>query len=230
MTISGVSEAAGSVQAQMPQSGNDPVSKELERQIAEAKQAMQELSTVEGKSPEEKMQERQELQKKITSLEQQLRQHQIEQRKEQQSAKNEVDELTGADRLKNQDGDEAVFSKEGMNALVSADSAMKQAKVQGRVSRQLDAQAKTLRTEIKLDGGRGNAEAKENALADLEQRAAGAMQAQGKTLAEAAQKLRETSEKENEQEEKELMVTEEEKEQAEEMKVEEMVAAGEEEV
>lgn len=228
MNISGVSEAGSSVKMQMPQSGNDPVSKELERQIAEAKQAMQGLSAAEGKSPEEKMQERQELQKKITNLEQQLRQHQIEQRKEQQSAKNEVDELTGADRRQNQDGDEAIFSKEGMNALVSADSAIKQAKVQGRVSGQLDAQAKALRTEIKLDGGRGNAEAKENALADLEQRAASAMQAQGETLAGAAEKLRETSERENEQEEKELIVNEEEKQ--EDVKAEELAAVSEKDV
>ena len=230
MTVSGVSEVGSSVQAKMPQLGNDPVSKELEKQIAEAKQAMQALSTAEGKSPEEKMQERQELQKKITSLEQQLRQHQIEQRKEQQNAKNEVDELTGADRRQNQDGDEAVFSKEGMNALVSADSAIKQAKVQGRVSRQLEAQANSLRTEIKLDGGRGNAEKKEEALADLEQRAVSAKQAQGETLAEAAGKLKETSEKEREQEEKELPVTEEEEQQAEAMEAEEMAAVSEEEI
>lgn len=227
MTIGGVSEVGSSVQVQMPQLGNDPVSKEMERQIAEARQAMQELSTAEGKSPEEKMQERQELQKKITNLEQQLRQHQIEQRKEQQAAKNEVDELTGADRHQNQDGDVAIFSKEGMDALVSADSAIKQAKVQGRVSGQLDAQAKTLRTEIKLDGGRGNVEAKEAALADLGQRAVNAMQAQGETLAGAAEKLRETSEKGNEQEGKELTVADE---QEEAVEAERVVAVSEEDV
>lgn len=213
MKIGGVNEVGGSVQAQMPQAGSDPVSKELERQIAEAKQAMQELSGAEGKSPEEKMQARQELQKKITSLEQQLRQHQIEQRKEQQNGKNEVDELTGADRRQNQDGDEAVFSKEGMNALVSADSAMKQAKVQGHVSRRMEAEAQTLRTEIKLDAGKGNVEKKQEALADLEQRAVNAMQAQGETLTGAAEKLHEASEKENEQEEQQVTEEEEQEEE-----------------
>lgn len=200
MQIGGVSEAGSSVQAQMPQA-EDAVSRELQRQIAEAKQAMQELSNAEGKSPEEKMKERQELQKKITNLEQQLRQHQIEQCKGQQNGKNQVDELTGANSRRNQDGDEAVFSKEGMNALVSADSAIKQAKVQGRVSTQLEAQAKSLRTEIELDGARGNVEKKQEALADLEQRAVKAMQAQGGTLAEAAEKLQQASEKEEEQKE-----------------------------
>lgn len=59
---------------------------------------LQELSSNQELSLEEKMKKRQEIQQEISSLTQQLRQHQIELRKQQQNkSSNSVDELTGAD-------------------------------------------------------------------------------------------------------------------------------------
>lgn len=64
---------------------NDSVSKNIQNQIANAQQKLQDLSSNEELSLEDKMKKRQVIQQEITNLNQQLRQHQIEQRKEQQS-------------------------------------------------------------------------------------------------------------------------------------------------
>ena len=63
---------------------NDSVSKNIQNQIANAQKKLQELSSNEELSIEDKMKKRQEIQQEINNLNQQLRQHQIEQRKEQQ--------------------------------------------------------------------------------------------------------------------------------------------------
>ena len=64
--------------------GNDSVSKNIQNQIANAQQKLQDLSSNEEMSLEDKMKKRQEIQQEINNLNQQLRRHQIEQRKEQQ--------------------------------------------------------------------------------------------------------------------------------------------------
>ena len=65
--------------------GNDSVSKNIQNQIANAQQKLQDLSSNEEMSLEDKMKKRQEIQQEINNLNQQLRQHQIEQRNKQQS-------------------------------------------------------------------------------------------------------------------------------------------------
>ena len=72
---------------------NDSVSKNIQNQIANAQQKLQDLSSNEELSLEDKMKKRQEIQQEITNLNQQLRQHQIEQRKEQQSKKSSMDDM-----------------------------------------------------------------------------------------------------------------------------------------
>ena len=57
---------------------NDSVSKNIQNQIANAQQKLQDLSSNEELSLEDKMKKRQEIQQEITNLNQQLRQHQIE--------------------------------------------------------------------------------------------------------------------------------------------------------
>ena len=60
--------------------GNDSVSKNIQNQIANAQQKLQDLSSNEEMSLEDKMKKRQEIQQEINNLNQQLRQHQIEQK------------------------------------------------------------------------------------------------------------------------------------------------------
>lgn len=78
---------------------NDSVSKNIQNQIANAQQKLQDLSSNEELSLEDKMKKRQEIQQEITNLNQQLRQHQIEQRKEQQSKKSSMDDMVAGTKI-----------------------------------------------------------------------------------------------------------------------------------
>ena len=60
---------------------SDSYTKNIQRQIADAQQKLQDLSSNEELSLEDKMKKRQEIQQEITNLNQQLRQHQMEQRR-----------------------------------------------------------------------------------------------------------------------------------------------------
>ena len=115
---------------------NDSVSKNIQNQIANAQQKLQDLSSNEELSLEDKMKKRQEIQQEITNLNQQLRQHQIEQRKEQQSKKSSMDDMVAG--TKNTSAKKGTgLSQAGMRAMISADSSMKQAKVQGSMTAQM---------------------------------------------------------------------------------------------
>ena len=146
---------------------NDSVSKNIQNQIANAQQKLQDLSSNEELSLEDKMKKRQEIQQEITNLNQQLRQHQIEQRKEQQSKKSSMDDIVAG--TKNTSAKKGTgLSQAGMRAMISADSSMKQAKVQGSMATQMEGRAGVLESEIKQDAGKGNTEKKEEELADLQ--------------------------------------------------------------
>ena len=73
--------AAGTVNANLQTTygigqGADSYSKNIQNQIADAQKALQELSSNENLTMEEKRQKRQEIQQEIADLNQQLRQHQ----------------------------------------------------------------------------------------------------------------------------------------------------------
>ncbi len=61
----------------------DSFSKNIQNKISQVQKEMQEISSKEELTPEEKMKKRQEIQQEITNLNQQLRQHEMEMRKEQ---------------------------------------------------------------------------------------------------------------------------------------------------
>ena len=96
MKVNGISGANNGMQA--GSSGRitklDSVSKNIQNQIANAQKKLQELSSNEELSIEDKMKKRQEIQQEINNLNQQLRQHQMEQRKEQQTKKTSMDDFT----------------------------------------------------------------------------------------------------------------------------------------
>ena len=96
MTINGIN----GVNTQMKQMGmnqaTDSYSRNIQSQIANAQKQLQELSSNEDMSLEEKMKKRQEIQQQISDLNMQLRQHQMEQRKEKQQAKSSsMDDMLG---------------------------------------------------------------------------------------------------------------------------------------
>jgi len=199
MTVNGVGNATDCKRSDSI-GGNmqmDSISRNLKNQIANAQKKLQELSSNQELSLEEKMKKRQEIQQEISSLTQQLRQHQIELRKQQQNkSSNYVDELTGAgydDTEKNKGSKRQVggISQGKMSAMISADSAMKQAQVQGSVATQINGKAGVLESEIAMDKGRGSStEKKEQELADL----------QGKmsSLADAKESISKAGESDNE--------------------------------
>ncbi|MCI9079926.1 MAG: hypothetical protein HFH68_13585 [Lachnospiraceae bacterium] len=182
MTINRTSAAnTQTVQMGMNQT-MDSYSKNIQNQIANAQKQLQELSSNEEMTLEEKMKKRQEIQQQISSLNMQLRQHQAEQRKEKQQAKgSSMDDMLGGTGTK-AGGKSTGLSQAGMTAIISADTSIKQAKVQGSVATKMQGRADVLKAEIKQSG---STEAKEAELADFEQKAVNATASQMNTLADA---------------------------------------------
>ena len=177
--------------------GNDSVSKNIQNQIANAKQKLQDLSSNEEMSLEDKMKKRQEIQQEINNLNQQLRQHQIEQRKEQQSkTSSSMDNMVAGTSNTSKKKDTGL-SQASMQAMISADSSMKQAKVQGSMATQIQGRASVLEAEIKQDAGKGNTEKKEEELAELKAKAQSATAAQMSTLADANKSVEEAAKADN---------------------------------
>ncbi len=185
--------AGGGVQAGNISLQNDSVSKNIQNQIANAQKQLQEISAGQEMTLEEKMKKRQEIQQEITSLNQQLRQRQIEQRKERQSKGSSVDDLLGGKQNTGKAGNKGNgLSQASMQAMISADSSMKQAQVQGNVATRMEGRAGVLKAEIKQDAG-SNTEAKEVELAEAEQKAMSAAASQMNTLANANQAMEEAA-------------------------------------
>lgn len=185
--------AGGGAQAGSISLQNDSVSKNIQNQIANAQKQLQEISANQEMTLEEKMKKRQEIQQEITNLNQQLRQHQIEQRKERQSKSSSVDDMIGRKQNTGKAGNKGNgLSQASMQAMISADSSMKQAQVQGNVATRMEGRAGVLKAEIKQDAG-GNTEAKEAELAEAEQKAMSAAASQMNTLANANQTMEEAA-------------------------------------
>lgn len=186
MSINGVSDTGNQMPAGTGMNKlEDSVSKNIKKQIKDAQERLQEVSSNEDLSLEEKMKKRQEIQKEITTLNQQLRQHQIELRKEQQA---EQKAQSSTNKERQQDAKGGGLSQAGMQAIISADSTLKQAQVLGSVSSSMEGRAGVLKAEIKQDKGQ-NTEAKEAELAKVEQKAMDTTASQMNTLAEANQAL-----------------------------------------
>lgn len=176
---------------------NDAVSKNIQNQIANAQQKLQDLSSDEEMSLEDKQKKRQEIQQEIANLNQQLRQHQIEQRKERQNEKSSsVNELVAGPRKASAKKGTGL-SQASMQAMISADSSMEQARVQGSMAKQMEGRASVLEAEIRQDEGSGNTEKKEEQLADLREKAQAATEAQMSTLSDVNKSTEEATKADN---------------------------------
>ena len=174
----------------------DSYSKNIQNQIANAQKQLQELSSNEDMTLEEKMKKRQEIQQQISDLNMQLRQHQIEQRKEKQQAKgSSMDDMlggtgnTGSAKAGNKN---TGLSQASMTAMISADTSIKQAKVQGSVVTSMEGRAGVLESEIKNNHG-SDVTKKQEELADVTQKAQAATASQMNTLAEANKAVEEAA-------------------------------------
>ena len=192
MKINGINGA----NTQMGQMGmnqaTDSYSRNIQNQIANAQKQLQELSSNEEMTLEEKMKKRQEIQQQISDLNMQLRQHQAEQRKEKQQAKaSSMDDMIGG--TKSKAGEKGIgMSQASMTAMISADTSIKQAKVQGSVATSMEGRAGVLESEIKNNHGADVTKKKEE-LADVTQKAQAATASQMNTLAEANKAMEEAA-------------------------------------
>ncbi len=195
MKINGISENSN-MQAGLSMT-TDSVSKNIQNQIANAQKKLQDISSNEDMAIEEKMKKRQEIQQEITALNQQLRQHQIEKRKEQQESAAPAETLTGGagktNTARNSEKSSGL-SQASMQAMLSADGSMKQAKVQGSIATKMEGRAGILESEIKLDSQRGMVtQKKEEELADMQQKARAATASQVSMLAQAGETIQEAA-------------------------------------
>ncbi len=200
-----VNSAANGVNMQAGQMGlrqeDDMISKNLKKQIDNLQKELQELSANTQMGGEEKMKKRQEIQKQISDLNVQLRQHQIELRREKQQEKAASDNIfEGASpegKTKASDKGNGM-TQAGMEAMISADVSMKQAAKQGSVATKMEGRAGVLEMEIKLDSARdGNVDAKQEELAKTVQKAADASAAQISTLGKANKAMKEAADSES---------------------------------
>ena len=179
----------------------DSFSINIKNEIARKQKEQQEISSNKSLSAEEKMKKRQEIQRQINDLYNQLRQHQIEQRREKQQAEMSAGNNRAA---ANEDKQTAGLSQASMESMISADSAMAQAKVQGRAVTGMEGRIRGLKAEIRQDAGSGSSvKKKQEELEKLEQKKLSASASQMNTLGTLNQKIadvakeKDPSEKEN---------------------------------
>jgi len=188
----------------------DPVSKDLQNQIEKLKNDLKEISANQDMPTDAKMKKRQEIQKQISELEVQLRQHQIEAKKQERQKKKEessFDDLMGTKPQKKQnDSQSAGISTGSMEAMISADKSVKQADINGSTAKKMEGKANVLEAEMQLDGGRGgssNVGLKEAELAKAKETAEKATASQLDSLAQATKTMQEASREEKADKKKE---------------------------
>lgn len=200
MNISGIGGAGASQNTAGMTAGKsgqmDPESKNLQQQIEKLQNELKEVSANQDIPADTKMKKRQEIQKQISDLQIQLRQHQIDARKAEREKKKEessFDDLLGTKpQQKQENGSSMGMSAESMTAMVAADVSVKQANVYGSTAQKMEGRANVLEVEMQLDGGRGgssNVDLKESELADAKEAAQKATASQLDSLAQAGETL-----------------------------------------
>ncbi len=196
MTINGINGTNAQAGPMGMYQATDSYSRNIQNQIANAQKQLQELSSNEDMTVEEKIKKRQEIQQQIRDLNMQLRQHQTEQRREKQQAKgSSMDDMFGGTRNAGNTKAESKstgFSQASMTAIISADSSIKQAEIQGSVATSMEGKAGVLKSEIAHNHG-GNVEQKKEELADVEQKAQAATVSQMSALADAKKTMEKTA-------------------------------------
>lgn len=184
----------------------DSESKNLQNQIVGEQKRLKELTVNNELNAEEKTKKRKEIQKQITELNNKLRQHQVQQRREQQEKEKNRKDMSLGEKDESQEEErssEKGMWQTGMKAIVSADSAISQAKAQENVSMIIDSKVRVLQGEIKQDTGRGkDTKMKQKELENLEDKAIRVKAAKMEILADAALEIKQASEKENQMDKK----------------------------
>ncbi len=177
----------------------DPVSKNLRAQIMDAQKQMQELAANKDMEPEEKMERRKEIEQRITDLNAQLRQHEMELR---QAKQQQVQQERQSEQARRQEAKQRAENVPGgkmdaglpqgsMNAMLSADRSLLQAKVQGNVDSLMKGRANVLRSEIEHSGRGAAVERKQESLAETEARMENLAEEQAQSLYKSRKEIEE---------------------------------------
>lgn len=177
----------------------DPVSKNLRAQIMDAQKQMQELAANKDMEPEEKMERRKEIEQRITDLNAQLRQHEMELR---QAKQQQVQQERQSEQARRQEAKQRAENVPGgkmdaglpqgsMNAMLSADRSLLQAKVQGNVASSMKGRANVLRSEIEHSGRGAAVERKQESLAETEARMENLAKEQAQSLYKSRKEIEE---------------------------------------
>lgn len=200
----GTSGNVGGTHAKQAMPTEDSLTRSLKKQIARLQENLQKLSENSDLSMEEKMKRRQELMKQIADLNNQLRMHELElQRQKQNSNAKSQEEQASAKKAESEPGaalgngkkQGTGLSQASMQAMISAENTFDQAKVHGSVVRQIEARKKVLASEISQDS-KGNTEAKQKELSELEQTEAAANEKRAELLGKAGRAQKEARDKE----------------------------------
>lgn len=195
---------AGSAHAKQAMPTEDSLTRSLKKQIARLQENLQKLSENSDLSMEEKMKRRQELMRQIADLNNQLRMHELELQREKQNRNAEKQEEQASVKKAENSPETALgngkkqgtgLSQASMQAMISAENTFDQAKVHGSVVRQIEARKKVLAAEISQDS-KGNTEAKQQELSELEQAGRTAEEKRAELLGKAGRVQKEAKDKE----------------------------------
>lgn len=201
----GKPSGASGANAQPVKKMEDSLTRSLKKQIARLQENLQKLSENSDLSMEEKMKRRQELMRQIADLNNQLRMHEMELRRERQNSEKVQEEQASAKKQGNGNGKAAGGKKDqgtglsqaNMQAMISADTTLDQAKVQGKVVRQIEGRKRVLAAEISQDAKRNtNTEAKQQELSELEQAGQDAEEKKAELLGKAGRVQQEAKDEE----------------------------------
>ncbi|MBO5524180.1 MAG: FlxA-like family protein [Roseburia sp.] len=171
----------------------DMYTKNIQQQIMDNQKKMQDISSDHKMSVEEKMKKRQEIQQEISDLNNQLRQHLAEKQKEQQQEQKKAETQAASAQSTSSQETGIGIPGIGMSAMISAGTSLKQAQSHDSVKVKLEGRAGVLRAEIKQDAPRGNVEAKERELAEIEKKVSDVSSAQMSSLKGANQAMKEAA-------------------------------------
>lgn len=175
--------------------GEDAVSRNLKKQIMSQQEKLKELSNNGDISMEEKMKRRQEISQEIARLNQELRQHQIDVKAEERQERMEQAKQS-EQRIGRKDGTNKAdtgLSGDSQQALVGADTALKQARACDTVEISLEGRARVLASEIELDEMRGvDTTRKREELSDAKERMEDVSAYRSSTLSDAAEDMDDT--------------------------------------
>lgn len=172
----------------------DSVSKGIQSKILDAQRQMQELSSKEELSAEEKMKKRQELQQEISSLNTQLRRRQAEISSEQRRAAMADNAQAERDDEGDEKNTEAGIPHKEMRAIARTDSSMEQTRRQGMVVARIEGGIAILKGEISQNEILGmDGERKEAELEKQQEKALKATSSQFSALGEAHKAMREAA-------------------------------------